>query len=131
MSLDLYREILGRRVFAVTGASQNTAKFGYKIYRFMKNAGYEVYPVNPTAEEVDGDKCYPSLSELPTKPDCVITVTPYPATENTAREAVQLGVPFIWMQPGSESATAVEEGKKGAQVVWGGPCVMVEYNRLS
>src|SRR5688572_25535452 len=113
MSLDLYREILGRRVFAVTGASQNTAKFGYKIFIFMKKAGYEVYPVNPTADEVDGDKCYPSLADLPTKPDCVITVTPYPATETTTKQALDLGIPFIWMQPGSESASAIEEGKKG------------------
>jgi uncharacterized protein len=130
MSHDLYREILSRRVFAVTGVSQNTAKFGYKIFRFMKAAGYEVYAVNPNADDVDGDRCYPSLTDLPVKPDCVITVTPYPATEKTAQEAVTLGIPYIWMQPGSESGAAIEEASKGAEVISGGPCVMVEYNRL-
>jgi uncharacterized protein len=130
MSQELYREILSRKVFAVTGASQDTAKFGYKIFRFMKAAGYEVYAVNPNAAEVDGERCYRSLTDLPAKPDCVITVTPYPATENTAREAVALGIPYVWMQPGSESRIAIEEGGKGAEVISGGPCVMVEYNRL-
>ncbi|MEM4804135.1 MAG: CoA-binding protein, partial [Candidatus Nezhaarchaeales archaeon] len=74
MNEELIREFLDRRnVFAVVGASRDPQKYGYQVYRDLKSAGYKVYPVNPNAQEVLGDKCYPSLKELPAKPDVVVT----------------------------------------------------------
>jgi hypothetical protein len=45
-------------VFAVVGASRDSKKYGYQVYRDLRNAGYRVYPVNPNVNEVLGDKCY-------------------------------------------------------------------------
>lgn len=119
-------EILGLRVFAVVGASQNPAKYGYMIYRTLKEAGYRVYPVNPTADKIDGDVAYPNLDTLPEVPECVVTVVPPSVTERVAREAGRLGVRYIWMQPGSESDAAVNAAHaSGLRAVYGGPCIMV------
>ncbi|MEM3422894.1 MAG: CoA-binding protein [Candidatus Bilamarchaeaceae archaeon] len=92
---------------AVVGASREKEKFGYKIYLTLKKQGFVVYPVNPKADKIDKDKCYPSLSSLPQKPDVVITVVPPKITEQVVIEAAKLGIDKIWMQPGSESEKAI------------------------
>jgi len=97
-----------KNILAVVGASREKNKYGYKIYKAVLNADYEVYPVNPNAREIDGKKCYPSLSSLPKKPDVVITVVPPKITEKIVEEAKELGIKKVWMQPGSESEKAIE-----------------------
>ncbi|MGQ9744340.1 MAG: CoA-binding protein [Candidatus Bathycorpusculaceae bacterium] len=64
MNEEMIKAFLDEKVFAVVGAS-DPRKYGYQVYKDLKNAGYEVYPVNPNAEEILGDKCYPSLENLP------------------------------------------------------------------
>jgi len=62
MDEKLIMEFLDKKnVFAVVGASRNPKKYGHQVYKDLRNAGYKVYPVNPNANEVLGDKCYPSL----------------------------------------------------------------------
>ena len=120
-------DILSKRRFAVVGASRETHKFGYKVYRFLKNAGYEVYPVNPNAELIDGDQVYPLLDNVPEQIDCVVTVVPPEVTYEIVRQAGQLRIPFMWMQAGSESESAVIEARaQGIDLVYSGPCIMVE-----
>jgi len=63
-------------VFAVVGATPKREKYGYKIFKSLKEAGYKVYAVNPNHEEIEGERCYASLSELPEKPDVVDIVVP-------------------------------------------------------
>jgi predicted CoA-binding protein len=125
-------EILGKRRFAVVGASRDTTKFGYQVYRTLKGLGYEVYAVNPHAETVDEDPVYPLLDNVPNSIDCVVTVVPPDVTYEIVRQAGQLRIPHMWMQPGSESESAVIEAHaQGIDVVFGGPCIMVEArNRL-
>lgn len=122
----LIPEILSQRVFAVAGASRDPSKYGHMVYVTLKRAGYTVYPVNPSADTVDGDTAYPTLDNLPERPQCVVTVTPPHVTEKIAREAGRLGVRYLWMQPGSESEAAVNTAHAwGLRVVHGGPCIMV------
>jgi predicted CoA-binding protein len=120
-------EILALRNFAVVGASRDTGKFGYKVYRALKQSGYNVYPVNPNAETIDGDQVYPLLDNVPERLDCVVTVVPPEVTFEIVRQAGQLNVRYMWMQPGSESESAVIEAHaQGIDAVYGGPCIMVE-----
>lgn len=123
----LIEHILDQRRFAVSGASRDPAKFGYKVYQTLKAAGYTVYAVNPNADSIDGDPCYPSLDNVPGPLDCVVTVTPPEITEQTVATAGHLRIPYLWMQPGSES-NAVFNLARGysMQIVSGGPCIMVE-----
>jgi predicted CoA-binding protein len=125
----LVEEILDKRCFAVTGASHNPDKYGYKVYKSLKNAalsaGYKVYAVNPNTDTVDGDPCYPSLDNVPDPIDCVVTVTPPSITEDTVHSAGHLHIPYIWMQPGSESTAAFNTARANSmQIVSGGPCIM-------
>jgi predicted CoA-binding protein len=122
----LIETILKKRHFAVVGASNNPEKYGHKVYKSLKKAGYSVYPVHPHEDYVDGDPAYPRLDNVPVKLDCVVTIVPPEVTFEIVRQAGALRIPYLWMQPGSESQAAVIEAHSyGIQAVYGGPCIMV------
>ncbi len=93
--------MLGKKVWAVVGANQNPEKFGNRIYKKLKNAGYDVYPVNPGYDTVEGDKCYRDLSSLPQKPEVIDMVVSPKRGKVIIEEAAKLGIKNIWLQPGT------------------------------
>ena len=127
---DLIREILERKnVIAVVGASRDPEKYGHRVYGDLKEAGYAVYPVNPNAAEILGDRCYPDLKSLPVRPDAVNVVVPPEVTEDVVKSCKKLGITKVWMQPGSESEKAIEYCEaNGIDVVYG-VCIMVERRK--
>jgi len=130
MDEELIKAFLDKKnIFAVVGASRDPQKYGYQVYKDLKNAGYEVYPVNPNADEILGDKCYPNLENLPKKPDVVDVVVPPKVTEQLIETCKKLEITKVWMQPGSESETAVKFCQEnGIDTVYG-VCVMIERAR--
>ncbi len=127
MKEELIKEFLNKKnIFSVVGASRDPRKYGYQVYKDLKEAGYEVYPINPNAEKVLGDKCYPDLGDLPIKPDVVDVVVPPKVTEEIVKACKRLGITKIWMQPGSESETAIKFCDENDMDVVHGVCVMVE-----
>lgn len=104
----LIREFTNLRVWAVVGASTDASKYGHKIFRDLRNAGYTVYGVNPGGGEIDGQSLYPDLPSLPEKPAVVDLVVPPPITEQIVRQCADLGLTRVWMQPGSESEAAIQ-----------------------
>jgi len=124
---ELVNEFLDKKnVFAVVGVSKNPEKYGHMIYKDLKAAGYKVFPLNPNTEEVLGDKCYASLDNLPVKPDVVDVVVPPEITEKVVRECKRLGIGKVWMQPGSESGSAIAFCKDSDIEVLHGVCIMTE-----
>lgn len=123
---EMIDDAINRKVWAVVGASENTEKYGNRIYRNLKKAGYTVYGVNPNAESVDGDPVYPTLADLPERPDVVDVVVPSWVGRRVATEAAELGIPLFWLQPGAESDELIEHASGlGLQVIHH-HCAMVE-----
>jgi len=118
-------ELLNQKTWAIIGVSNNTAKYGYKVYHQLKKAGYSVFAVNPGLESIDGDPCYPALSALPQKPDAVSIVVPPKITEQVVKECNDLGIRRVWMQPGSESKHAIQEGEEHGITVIHNQCVLI------
>jgi uncharacterized protein len=121
----LIKDFLGRKVFAVVGASSNTEKYGNIIFKNLVKRGYKVYPVNPRLAELDGVKAYPSLSAIPEKVEVVDIVVPPKMTEEVVKECKNLGLTRVWMQPGAESDEAVKYCKENGIDVIYGACVMM------
>ena len=88
---------------ALVGASNDKSKFGNRIYLDLKNKGYNVVPVNPKDEKIEGDKAYTSIQMMEELPDIVNFVVPPPIAMKVAQNAVELGIEYLWFQPGSES----------------------------
>lgn len=116
-------------IFAVVGVSRDKKKYGYKVYKNLKEAGYKVYPINPNCDEIDGKKCYHFISELPEKPDVVDIVVPPAVTEKILIKCKELGIRKVWVQPGSESKKALNFCKKNNIEVICNVCVMVEREK--
>jgi predicted CoA-binding protein len=131
MNTDLIKDFLRKEnVFAVVGVSRDPAKYGHQVYKDLKEAAYHVYPVNPSIDEVLGDRCYHSLRELPERPDVVDTVVPPHVTEKIVEECKELGIARVWMQPGSESEKAIEFCRRNNIKVVHDVCVMVQRKDL-
>jgi len=114
------------RIVAVVGASRNPEKWGHKVFKTLleRYPDLKVYPINPKAETILGRRAYPNLRALPEKPDLVITVVPPKITESIVKEAVDLGVKYIWMQPGSESEDAIAYAEKNNVKVFHHVCIV-------
>jgi predicted CoA-binding protein len=122
-------DFVNRRVWAVVGASEDRSKFGNRIFLDLRDAGYTVYPVNPKGGELEGAKIYPSLADLPQPPEVIDLVVPPAVTEQVVKEAHELGLTRVWMQPGAESEAAIAYCQEhGLQVVYGA-CAMVWKRR--
>lgn len=125
----MYEDIFRKRIFAVAGASRHPSKFGSIVYRFLREAGYEVYAVNPNTDRLEDDRCYDTVLDLPEKPDVVVTVTQPWVTSTVLGQCLAMGIPVVWMQPGSEPRQGIVEAQSaGVKVVRA--CIMVEHSQL-
>jgi uncharacterized protein len=101
-------------------------KYGNKVLRAYLQSQRAVYPVHPSAEEVEGLTAYRDLASLPETVHGLSIITPPQITQQVVAQAAQLGIRHIWMQPGAESDSAVELAQQaGINVIWGGPCILV------
>jgi predicted CoA-binding protein len=110
---------------AVVGATDNPSKYGYVIYRDLKRKGFQVVPVNPRREQVDGDRAYPSLEALPMKPTIVNIVVPPSVTRSVLRDCLALGLRNVWLQPGAESPENLEYLQEHDFNYLANACIMV------
>jgi uncharacterized protein len=116
-----------KKIWAVIGKVHDPERFPFKIYYFLKNKGYEVYAVDPTGKDVGIEKSYMSLKELPVVPEVVDMVINPVRGEKFVDEANELGIKYIWFQPGAESAEVVEKAKGYGMEVEYMKCVMVDF----
>lgn len=89
---------------AVVGASRYPDKTAHAVPRQLLRHGWRVIPVNPYADEIWGQKCYPSLAAIPERVDLVNVFRPSADTPPVAREAVAIGASALWLQQGIASA---------------------------
>ncbi|MDD4183208.1 MAG: CoA-binding protein [Candidatus Omnitrophica bacterium] len=115
-----------KKTIVVVGVSHKEDKFGFRIFNDLLKNGFNVLGVNPTDGEIAASKIYRSLKEITTAIDLVITVVPASVTERVVDECKELGIKEIWMQPGSESDSAIEKAKKYGISVVSNACFMVE-----
>ncbi|MTV50426.1 CoA-binding protein [Heliobacillus mobilis] len=120
---DLITSMLEQKVWVVAGSFRNEEKWAYKIYRKLKNKGYTVYALNKAVKEVDGDRTYPELKDLPQIPQVINLVTPPEVSRKLAEESSKLGITYAWFQPGADSAEAVEVAEKAGMKVLHNACV--------
>lgn len=114
-------------IIGVVGASDNREKFGNKVLRCYQENGYQVVPVHPAKQTIEGLACVASVSELPAEVQSISMITPPEVTEKVVREAAAKGIGNIWMQPGAESREAISYCRKqGVNLIADGTCVLVE-----
>lgn len=112
--------------FGVVGASEDRSKFGNKVLRCYISNQKVVIPVNPKAASIEGLACVASVSDLPDAVKSISVITPPAITEKVVEAAIARGITNIWLQPGAESAAAVERCKAaGINVIADHSCILV------
>ena len=101
-------DFVSQKTLALVGMSRQSKKFGNYAFRELTQRGYRVFPIHPVAENIEGEKCYPSLSQLPETVGGVVAVVPPAQTEKVVRDAAAAGIKRVWMQQGANSPAAVE-----------------------
>ncbi len=117
------------RTIAVVGLSDNPGKPSHYVSAYMQKHGYRILPVNPSVDSVLGEKSYPSLTELPVKPD-VVNVFRVPAMiPAIVDEMLMLGLKDLWVQAGIVNMEAAERAEAGGIRVVMDRCIMIEHRR--
>lgn len=93
---------------AVIGATDHLTKYGGTIYRDLKSKGFTVFAVNPYRDEVDGDRCWHSVHDLPETPTIVDFVVPPARTLDVLADCLELGYTNVWIQPGAENEAVLQ-----------------------
>jgi len=122
---DLIAEFLQGKRFAVAGVSRQTGQAANAIYRKLRDSGYEVFPVNPNAAQVEGTRCYSDLRSIPGTLDGVLVATHPSISLELVRQCSERGVGRVWFHrafgQGSVSNEAIQECKaRGMKCIVGG-----------
>ena len=130
---DAAATFLASKRIAVTGVSRDpkSGHGGNVVHQRLKERGYEVFAVNPNAERIGDDPCYPDLKSIPGGVDAVVIATRPDRAEATIRECAELGISQVWMHRsmggGSVDTKAAALGRElGITVIEGGCPLMFE-----
>lgn len=113
---------------ALVGVSRDHEAFANAVYRSLRDHGYTMIPVNPHADVVEGDECYPSVAELPDV-DGVIVMVPAAASARVVEACADRGIERVWLHrgggPGSVSDEAVRIGRERGLDLVDGACPLM------
>jgi predicted CoA-binding protein len=122
--------LLSTKTIASVGVSSNPGKESYGIVQYLKSQGYRVIPVNPTAEEILGEKSYPDLESVPEQIDVVQVFRRPEDVPPVVDSAIKVGAKTVWMQEGIVHEEAAQKARNaGVQVVMDA-CMRVTHRRL-
>lgn len=110
---------------AIAGVSRNPKKFGGAIINELKNKGFELFPVNREAEEIQGVRCYQSVLDLPADVKHLVIITPKHETAGVVKQAVEKGFDMIWIQQKSDTPEAIQMVKNAGIPLIYNKCLMM------
>jgi hypothetical protein len=119
------QDFLSQKTIAMAGLSRDEKSFSATVNKELKARGYRVLPVNPAAESIAGEKCYPSLAALPEKVGGVVVFTQPAETEKVVRDAAAQGIPRVWIQQGAQSQAAVDFCVGNGLQLVSGKCILM------
>ena len=126
----LRRILAEHRVVAMVGLSASWYRPSYFAAKYLLDHGYRVIPVNPRYEEVLGQRCYPTLKDIPEPVDVVDCFRPARDIPPLARDAVDMGAKVLWMQLGIVNEEAAALARDAGLEVIMNRCMKIEYARL-
>lgn len=120
---NIKNEMLEKKNWAVVGVSNNPDRYSYKIWKIMPNHDYNVFPVNPKYDEIEGQKIYKSLSDIEEKIDVVDIVVNPKLSYELLDEISDLGIEYVFFQPETYNDEVIEKAEKLGLKVLTGDCI--------
>ena len=100
------------KTIAILGASNDRNKFGNKAVRAFQQQGYQVFPVNPKEETVEGLRAFKSSAEVPVRPQMISVYLPPPVLLKVLPDIAAKGCDELWLNPGTESDEVLAEAER-------------------
>jgi predicted CoA-binding protein len=117
------------RTIAVVGLSTDPDRDSHRVAKYLQEHGYQIVPVNPKADEILEQKCYPNLTQIPFPVDIVDVFRKVEAIPAIVDQAIAIGAKVVWMQLGlAENRSAHKAVTAGLQVVMN-KCLKIEHSR--
>jgi len=124
------RDILSFKKVVVIGMSKHSSKAAHYVPKYLSDNGYDITPVNPTANAILDKKCYDSISEITEEIEIVDIFRPSDQVLPVIQEAIKKKPKVIWLQEGIHNPEAEELARKeGIKVVYN-RCMLAEHQRL-
>jgi uncharacterized protein len=125
------RSMLTGKTIAVIGLSEDARKPSHYVSAYMQQHGYKLYPINPSIPEVLGETSYPSLADLPIKPDIVNVFRLPRFIPAIVDEMIHLNLQNLWIQQGIVNLEAAAHAESAGIHVVMDRCIMVEHRHLT
>ncbi|MDE2615302.1 MAG: CoA-binding protein [Burkholderiales bacterium] len=126
----LRRLLQDTRTIAVIGMSANPERASNEVAQYLRRAGYTIIPVNPACAEILGEKCYPSLREVPVPIDLVDVFRKPDDVMPVVEDAIAVGAKAVWLQLGVIATEAAARAEAAGLAVVMDHCTKIEHRRL-
>jgi predicted CoA-binding protein len=122
--------LIASKTIASFGLSSNQEKESYWIVSYLKEQGYKIIPVNPTASEILGEKAYPDLESIPEQVDVVQVFRKSEDVPPVVDAAIKIGAKAVWMQEGIVNEAAAQKAHEAGLKVVMDACMRATHRRL-
>jgi len=123
--------ILSLKKIAVIGMSKHSSKAAHYVPKYLIDNGYDVTPVNPTAEKILDVTCYDSISEIDEDVDVIDVFRPSEQISSIIHDCIEKKPKVIWLQEGIHDFESEELARKAGIIVVFNRCMLAEHQRLS
>ena len=130
-SLGIRAILSNSKTLAVVGISDRDRRASKYVSKYMRLAGYIIYPVNPDLDEWNGLEVFDSLVEIPSKVDIVNVFRKAEELLPIAEDAVRISARYLWMQQGIVNHEAAKLASQAGLTVVMDSCIMVEHRNLN
>lgn len=118
------------RTIAVVGLSSNPARPSFGVASYLQQQGYRIIPVNPTEQEVLGERAYARLDDIQEPVDIVDVFRRSEFVPEIAAAAVRIKAPVLWLQEGVVHPEAEQQAREAGMLVVSDRCLLKEHIRL-
>jgi len=127
---DMEKILKESRTIAVVGLSPRPERPSHSVARYLQAQGYRIIPVNPTVEEVLGERSYPDLASIPETVDVVDIFRRSEHVPSIVEAAIAVGARTVWMQEGVIHEKAAQQARAAGLLVVMDRCMLIEHGRL-
>ncbi len=131
MEASIDRVLREAKTIAVVGLSPKPERASFGVASYLQQHGYHIIPVNPTVDQVLGQKSYPDLTSVPERIDVVDIFRRSEDVPPVVDEAIRVGAKVIWMQEGVINEAAATKARQAGLEVIMDRCMLKEHRRMS
>jgi len=126
------KDIITRyKTIAVVGLSPDQGKPSFEVAAYLQRAGYRIIPVNPACQEILGERCYPTLADIPGEVEIVDVFRRAEFLPEVVEQAIAKGAKVVWMQEGIINQAAAARAEEAGLAVVMDLCLLKEHYKLA